>query len=524
MTSRPDLSSDESRATLPDGALGPLLGRLHRGRASGWLRLTGMEIRGGIPTVVRMAFKLQEARVVAVDATEDPLRPLPSSIDIAERATAALLRVLGSRAVVHGWTPVTETSVLDPAAPLLAAVGLRAMERLPDAAAVHVALGPLDRALATCPPSEAALAALTGAQRILITRVRPTLTAETLIASADDIEGSARDLLALLCAGAVEWMEPAVPTAPGPGATSTASTPRPPSPPAPPPVIPPAAPPAPASVERPRTGASQAYRAVAEPPPKPPDGGALRREIEEAHAALRGSNHFTVLGLGPTATSDEVRQAFTRLARRYHPDAQRDPALHDLGARLTELFVAISDAYSVLKDSIARERYERALAARVAAESAAAARRSSAPAASRMDDSVEGRVLRAEEALAAGQPWETIRLIEETLPALFGALKVRGQVLLARGYANRGRPRESERVLLDLLQAEPACLPACLILAGIYRARGMAKRAQGLYERALEIDPRHAEARRELAALAGEAPDPAPPGPGSFLSRLRDRR
>src|SRR5438067_3614932 len=167
-----------------------------------------------------------------------------------------------------------------------------------------------------------------------MTRVRAGATAEALIASGDDVEGTARDLLALLCAGAVEWTEAALPA---PALERTADA---------------APPPAPANAERPRTGASQAYRAMAtDPPPKPADAAALRGEIEEAYAGLRGSNHFTVLGLGPAATSDEVRQAFTRLARRYHPDAQRDRTLHDLGPKLTELFVAISDAYAVLKDS-----------------------------------------------------------------------------------------------------------------------------------------------------------------------------
>ena len=40
-------------------------------------------------------------------------------------------------------------------------------------------------------------------------------------------------------------------------------------------------------------------------------------------------------------------------------------------------------------------------------------------------------------------------------------------------------------------------VPACLLLGRIYRERGMAKRARGMFERALEIDPGRADARRE---------------------------
>jgi tetratricopeptide (TPR) repeat protein len=519
MPPRTNLPDDEVvRATLPDGALAPLLGVLQRGRAHGWLRLTGMEVRGGIPSVIRIALRLQDARVVAVEATDDPLRPLPPGTDVAERATAAIGRVLACRDAVQSWEPFPDEGPSDPAAPLLAAVTLRAMERLPDAAAVQTALGPADRALSPCSPAQAALAALTSTQRILMTRVRADVTAAALIESGDG-DATARDLLALLCAGAVEWVRPPTaadePAAPSPKETA-------PEPP------------------RPRTGASQAYRDLdrrpgpPSPAPMPPaaapasaprvfDRAARRREIEEAHAALRGATHFAVLGLGPAASLDEIRQAFARMARRFHPDAERDPALADLHQKLTDLFVAVNGAYGVLKDPVARARYESGLAARVAAQSAAGAHRAATRwAGNPADEPVEARILRAEEALSAGQPWETIALMQETIPAATGASKLRAQVLLAAGYADRERPREAEKILLDVLQADPRFLPACLSLARIYRDQGMVRRAQGLYERALEVDPRHPEARRALAALGTEPPDPGGGG-GSLRSRPRDR-
>jgi tetratricopeptide (TPR) repeat protein len=251
----------------------------------------------------------------------------------------------------------------------------------------------------------------------------------------------------------------------------------------------------------------------------------MRREIEDAHAALRGASHFAVLGLTASASADEVRHAFARLARRYHPDAQRDPALQDLRQKLNDVFVAVGNAYALLKDSAARDRYERAMGLRmpaprvtVAVREAAAFVSTSAP---RPDEPIEARLLRAEEALDAQQPWEAIRLLEEAVAASGGEIKRRAQVLLGRAYADRERPREAEKVLLEVLQADPFSVPACLLLGRIYRERGMGKRARGMYERALEIDPDQGDALRELSSLAT---DPAPPPPGgSLFSRLRDR-
>src|SRR4051812_14475230 len=116
-----------TEGTLTEGALAPLLGGLQRERASGWLRLSGMQIRGGIPSVVRLGLKLQGGRVVAVEAADDPLRPLPPGSDLAERATHAIARVLACGDAVHEWEPVTEAAAADTASPWLAALAVRAV-------------------------------------------------------------------------------------------------------------------------------------------------------------------------------------------------------------------------------------------------------------------------------------------------------------------------------------------------------------------------------------------------------------
>jgi tetratricopeptide (TPR) repeat protein len=494
------------KGTLSEGALAPLLGRLQRTGASGWLRVSSMTLRSGIPSVIRFGLRLHDGRVVAVEADEDPLRPSPA--DLAERATIGLTRILACRDAVQSWdptteiaTPTTEIATHDPAAPLLAALALRAVDRV-DAAVVEAALGDADRGLVAGASAEAGHALLTSSHRALLARVRPEVKAAELIRSGG--EAAARELLALLCAGIVEWA-PVETHAPPPPPQTDSPVAR------------------PATVAVSAKPAAPAPSAPAAPPSAP--SGQMRREIEEAHAALRGANHFAVLGLTVSASEDEVRRAFARLARRYHPDAQRDPALQDVRQKLNDIFVAVGNAYAVLKDAAARDRYERAMGLRLAAPRVTvpareAAAGPSAPA-QRADEPIETRLLRAEEALDARQPWEAIRLLEETVSAAAGTLKVRAQVLLGRAYADRERPHEAEKVLLEVLQDDPVSVPACVLLGRIYRDRGMVKRARGMFERALEIEPGRVDAQRELLAL-GVDPAPPPPG-GSSRSRVRDR-
>lgn len=61
---------------------------------------------------------------------------------------------------------------------------------------------------------------------------------------------------------------------------------------------------------------------------------------------------YEVLGVSRSASQDEIQQAYRQLARKYHPDVNKDP-----GAE--ERFKDLNEAYSVLSDPKTRARYDR---------------------------------------------------------------------------------------------------------------------------------------------------------------------
>ncbi len=63
-------------------------------------------------------------------------------------------------------------------------------------------------------------------------------------------------------------------------------------------------------------------------------------------------DYYEALGVSRTVGSEELQQAYRKLARQYHPDVNRDP-----GAE--ERFKEVSAAYSVLSDPETRKRYDR---------------------------------------------------------------------------------------------------------------------------------------------------------------------
>lgn len=65
------------------------------------------------------------------------------------------------------------------------------------------------------------------------------------------------------------------------------------------------------------------------------------------------SDYYEILGVGRSATTDEIKRAFRKLAMECHPD--RNPGDVEAEARFKEL----SEAYSVLSDDEKRRRYDR---------------------------------------------------------------------------------------------------------------------------------------------------------------------
>ena len=69
--------------------------------------------------------------------------------------------------------------------------------------------------------------------------------------------------------------------------------------------------------------------------------------VEGSSREAQVANAYRLLGLDFGATADEVKSAFRRLARKYHPDTVQDEELKNV---LSEKFKEISMAYKLLTE------------------------------------------------------------------------------------------------------------------------------------------------------------------------------
>ncbi|GAB1418488.1 hypothetical protein MASR2M12_12530 [Bacteroidales bacterium] len=63
-------------------------------------------------------------------------------------------------------------------------------------------------------------------------------------------------------------------------------------------------------------------------------------------------DHYKILGLSTSATKEEIKKAYRKLALEWHPDKNKSPNAH-------EIFIKINEAYLILYDEQARAKYDK---------------------------------------------------------------------------------------------------------------------------------------------------------------------
>lgn len=231
-----------------------------------------------------------------------------------------------------------------------------------------------------------------------------------------------------------------------------------------------------------------------------------RLQLKELCDRMRDQDHYTILGIDRTASTDAIREAYYTLARTHHPDRYLRPHLRSMHRELELMFAAITDAYGVLSDFDLRQEYDRLLNAKLVGRADKGIDKQA---------SARDAYLRGRKEMESDNIFEAISLFEQ-------AVKLdpsRGEYFYHLGNCQARNPRwkkKAEQNLLKSLDLVPGNVNSYLSLARLYKRGGLVKRSQEMYREVLRWEPDNEEATEALEALKSQGKEAA----GGLLGSL----
>jgi curved DNA-binding protein CbpA len=211
----------------------------------------------------------------------------------------------------------------------------------------------------------------------------------------------------------------------------------------------------------------------------------VRKALLEAAPRAKEPNFFLRLGLSPSASREEVKQAFLSLARKFHPDRFASPALADLSETVKEFFTAVNEAYETLADDKKRAAY---LAQRGAAGVVQ-------PEVAKIDFTKGDACLRTRD-------WARARSFFEAAIRADPRAEYKAALALAiLADPTASRDRDRARVLAEEAVRDPSCDRAAYVAGILARDDKDPSTAERHFRAALVLNPRNADAVRELRLL-----------------------
>jgi tetratricopeptide (TPR) repeat protein len=235
-------------------------------------------------------------------------------------------------------------------------------------------------------------------------------------------------------------------------------------------------------------------------PAKPdPEQPATREALQDAYDRMDRQDLYELLGVGRSATPQEIKKAYFSLAMRYHPDRHFSADMSVMKEKLEALFDAIHDAYTTLADPEKRAQFDRDLAR------GAPKRRTERARAEQPDNRAlaEAQFNEGMKLFNAGDFWSA----EEAFQWATHLDPGNAEYVFRRGLNLSRMPRrghDAEESLARAVVMEPSNIGYYLELGKLYGRLGLKAKALAVYQDALKQDP-HSDLTREALGKIREA-------------------
>ncbi|MBS3818204.1 DnaJ domain-containing protein [bacterium] len=208
-------------------------------------------------------------------------------------------------------------------------------------------------------------------------------------------------------------------------------------------------------------------------------------EALELSEKLSDMDHYQILGIPRNSDAEEIKKAYFRLARRFHPDLFARRISRDEKEKVESVFGRISKAYHELVDKEKREEYDRQIGVQ------------STTGKKDVTEMAEVRFRKGKTLYDQGRFEEAMVILEDAVRLISN----KGKYYLLLAMTESKIPSSHKKAEEDFKKAiklDPWNPEAFVGLGMLYKSEGLPVKAEKNFRRALAIDRNHKVALREL--------------------------
>lgn len=206
-------------------------------------------------------------------------------------------------------------------------------------------------------------------------------------------------------------------------------------------------------------------------------------KIEYHYIKFKKAGYYDILGLGESATFEEIKRAYHKGVKEFHPDRYSCLFSEDVRTKLNAIFSFITEAYAILSDPEKKRWYDSQLSHKKHQKTSNA----------------EIAKVRFEEAMSEFRNKDFARALE-----FFGQASYLDSSIAKYHYyyglslSKLKRYKEAERAIQKALRIDSSNADYLAELGYVYLSMGFLRRAKRSFEKALKLSPSHRRANEGM--------------------------